>query len=168
MIPFAAATYEPIVYIVGTLLTGGVLQVVYTIVRNYKRGPIDDDSIIAQTVRDDVEGLRGLLAEYRLETEVNKRQLETYQKDLREMTRELAQAQVRIGNLEKQLREGGERREAIERELTDIRRERDRLEAERDRLAAEAQKLQDRIEKLEQATGITQKLRDGHTSEHPD
>lgn len=166
MIALAAATYTPIIYIVGTLLAGGLLQLVYSIARNYRRGPIDDTSIVSQTVRDDVEGLRGLLAEYRLETEVNKRQLENYAKDVRDMTRELAQAQLRISNLEKQLREGDGRREIVERELSEIRHDRDRLAVERDRLIVEATAMRARVAALEEAAALVDKLRESH--EHPD
>lgn len=166
MIALAAATYTPIIYIVGTLLAGGLLQLVYSIARNYRRGPIDDTSIVSQTVRDDVEGLRGLLAEYRLETEVNKRQLENYAKDVRDMTRELAQAQLRISNLEKQLREGDGRRETVERELSEIKHDRDRLAVERDRLIVEATAMRARVQALEEAAGLVDRLRESH--EHPD
>lgn len=158
MIFAAVNTYTPLVYIIGAMFAGGLIPLAYNMLRNWRRAPIEDSQIIASNVRNDVSGLKDLLAEYRIEVELNKRQLEDYRGQLGQITIELAKAQARISLLEQQLSTARNERDQILGELDGMRARRDELAAERERLKEEAAALQGRIKALEDQTGITERL----------
>lgn len=151
-------SYGAVIYLIAAVAAGGLAQVVYQIVRNWRRKPIDDQQIIGKQIKDDLGNLKDLLAEYRLEVEVNKRQLEDYRRQLTEITLELAKAQARIGLLEDQLRTARSEHESVQHELEAMQRRRDELQGERDRLKQEAANLGQRIKALEDATGVTERI----------
>lgn len=151
-------SYTPLVYIVAALLTGTLIPLLYQIARNWRRKPLEDQEIIEKTVRNELGNLKDLLAEYRLEVEVNKRQLEDYRKQLGEVTFELSRAQVRITYLEDALRTAKTDHETVKRELEEAKARREALQEERDRLNVEAEELRGRIKELEDKTGITERI----------
>lgn len=141
--------YTTLIYIVGALVTGGALQVGVTAYRRWTRGPIEDKQIIGQIVQGEMSGMKDLLAEYRIEVEVTKRQLEEYREQLGEVTRELARAQVRITRLEDELKDAKGNRAALQAELVAVTAERDGLITQRDALEGQAGELRDRVSALE-------------------
>lgn len=150
--------YTNIVYLLAAVFAGGLIPLLYRAWRDRKRGPIEDSQIIAGTVRDELGGLKDLLAEYRLEVELNKRQLEDYRNQLGMLTIELAKAQARISVLETQLHDAQGERSAMQRDLEAARQRRIELEAERERVRQDGEQLRRRIKELEDAAGITERL----------
>lgn len=138
------------VLIVIAALGGGVLPILVSAYRRWKRGPLEDEEMVGRIVKGELGNMKDLLGEYRVEVELTKRQLEDYRSQLNEMTRELARAQVRIQHLEDELRTAREGRDELQRELAQLIAERDELRTERARLAGEAEKLRERLDRLEQ------------------
>lgn len=162
-----ANSYGSLVYLLAAVFAGGLVQVIYQAVRNRRRDPVEDSEIARKAVKDELGGLKDLLAEYRIEVEVNKRQLEDYRNQLNQITLDLSRAQVRIGLLEDQLRDAKSESTAVQRELEGTKRRRDELQVERDRLSRETAELRERIKGLEDATGITERLAEARAGHEP-
>lgn len=137
-----------IVYVLGALLAGGGLTLAYTVLQNWRRGPMTDASLISDTITNQLGGMKQLLDEYRVELEVAKRQLEDYRAQLYEVTRELAKAQVQISQLERSLDSARDRRDDMEHELDELRRHYEELTRERIKLEGLTRGLSERLAQL--------------------
>lgn len=142
-----------IVYILGAILAGGLLPLIYQALQRWRAGPLQDSALISHTIAEQLGGMKELLDEYRVEIEVAKRQLEDYRTQLGDITKELAKAQVRIGQLEDQLDRARDERSTIERDLERLRAQYEQLRAERHELEEVTSGLRDRLRGLELIAG---------------
>lgn len=149
----AAGNPPTLIYVLGAILAGGVLPLIYQAAQRWRRGPLEDSTLIAHTVNEQLGGMKELLDQYRVEIEVSKRQLEDYRKQLVEITQDLARAQVRIGHLEDELERSRARREEIERELVQLRAQYEHTNSERRSLEELTTALQERLQQLTLVTG---------------
>jgi len=131
-----------IVYLLAAALGGGLLGAIGTAYRRFRIGPIEDQQLVTQITADTLRGAKDILAEYRTEVEVVKRQLEDYRKQLLELTRTLAAANERIRRLESDLRDASG-------ESTRLRAELSSAVNRRTEMLQEIEWLRERIARLE-------------------
>lgn len=148
----------PLLYVIGALLAGGLLNLGWQVYRRWRSGGLDDRKTIEETIEKEIGGLRSLVTEYRTEAEVTKRLLDEYRQQLTDVTKDLARAQVRIGYLEDELRSAQGQRTEVEKELHALKVERESDRDRREELLREGNRLRERVAQLEAMATVTEGL----------
>lgn len=140
--PVAPTSQTPVLlYVFGAILAGGGMTMFAQLVRHWRRGQVEDTELISRITKDTISGAKDILAEYRLEVEVVKRQVEAYRVQLNELMTKLAEANLRIQNLEEALKEAHHDRDRLVDELSKAVDQRQELIGEIHRLRANIDRL---------------------------
>lgn len=130
-----------LLYILGAAVAGGGFTALLGLIRYWRRGQVEDTELVSRITKDTVAGAKDILAEYRLEVEIVKRQVEAYRDQLNNLTMALAEANVKISNLERQLSTAQTEHTGLQRDLQEAMKERKRLMHEIGRLHVEIKRL---------------------------
>lgn len=150
MLTIAATALHPpstgISNIIPLLLGGSAFGAVVTVLwqawQRHRTGQLDDAQQIRSATKDAVDSSNILYAQYKVELEDARRQLNEYLTQLISVNRELGQTMGRITKLEQDLT-------AARGEVVTLREELARAYEQRDHLRVEVRQLQQRIQALE-------------------